>query len=769
MSERTPAEAKQELNDCIEMIRQHCENNISENVKRYIFGGTKVQRYVRRVTDYALYFNNVFSLAFIFAYGCLRCDNDGENPLNLRIEKQNSMRIVKSLKKAYVDYPVTSELIQFVLADVQFEVLNGGKLAPVFSRIFDFGKLKYSLSKYYSVISTWRAAPSRFSMDGSELAKMFLCLINGMKFLYEYDLVQNEDGSFTFVNKHPIIFDKTDKDYVCVPASNLIYYNSETYLEMYSLYAIEKAQKNGKNRLGLHYVAGDGFKSLFFTVGEDEAVEGETPEFVINESPEDYYYNITGTDWSFEGDELEVKKNDNFIDQVHAINYKYTKNLALAISDTMSLNSGSKRALYNAYHKRHKDIFKEVEEKLSAGEDIDSIKVDWDAIVVMLLIESSPTSVLETLFCAVDQTFIGITANLCRRIDNPDIPIYGKGEEELRALVDDIMKTKLILGEAGGFGKIPGNRSDVRLRARARALLVVSSLSAAHNEETTEKAICAGNIYDNIALLRRMRSEASLEQCCKYTCIILGETFRHLLCFYRGLIAYGEEKAKFDAESCNRCFTDSQLASYQKQMNGAFMEAAKVEAQEIAQSNSAEYSGMTAMLSRFIELCENCSSSSSSATTAGYNLYSALGKHEILNLSEFRDYTDSFVKDYTDISESNVDAWIEFALEILRYLRLGNFRGEKSSPFKAIYPFTATYNRGNENYDGYKTVTFALNINNDGDERTDVKEYINVLSEFSYNLTNVFYCLPNVLRSNTRWWIDPVLISFKDFNDIFVD
>jgi hypothetical protein len=90
------------------------------------------------------------------------------------------------------------------------------------------------------------------------------------------------------------------------------------------------------------------------------------------------------------------------------------------------------------------------------------------------------------------------------------------------------------------------------------------------------------------------------------------------------------------------------------------------------------------------------------------------------------------------------------------------------SPLQAIYPFTATYNRGNENYDGYKTVTFALNINFE-DEGEEVKEYINVLTEFTYNLSNVFYCLPNVLRSNRKWWIDPVLINFKKFNEIFVE
>ena len=123
---------------------------------------------------------------------------------------------------------------------------------------------------------------------------------------------------------------------------------------------------------------------------------------------------------------------------------------------------------------------------------------------------------------------------------------------------------------------------------------------------------------------------------------------------------------------------------------------------------------------------------------------------------------------FPDVTERNADNWISFALDVLRYLRTGRMKGTADSPTHAIYPFTATYNRGNVNYDGYKTVTFVLNINFDGDGE-EKKEYINVLTEFTYNLSNVFYCLPNVLRSNRRWWIDPVLIDFKDFNEIFDD
>lgn len=756
------AEEKQQLAARIDSIGKFFERNVCDTMKVYILGGTKTQRYVKRVSDYVVYINNILSLAFIFAHGCLRCDNDSEEPVNKKVSKQSSLRIINSLRKAYVQYPATSELIQFVLSDIQFEMLQGpdSELYELFENLCTFCSKDFSLTKYYNLISTWRAAPSRFTMNSNTLAAMFQKMLQNMTFLKDYELV-SEDGSFSFIKKDALEFGEYEK-YSIVPASHLIYYDPDIYLDIFSLYSIERMEEDGNKTLGLQYITGDGFKTLSFTVNEDEPEDEVQRENHIIADAEDYYYEIIGEEWNFDTEEQAVKKNSDFIDQVHAINYKYIKNLALSISDAISVNIGSKKALYKAYHLRHKDVF----DRISSSADIENLTLDWDGIIVMLLIESSPTSVLMTLFRAVPQTFITVAKNLCKRIDNPDMPIYGLTERELLEKVNEIIRTKLILGETGGFGKIPRISSDERLYARAASLLIVSSLTAVLEEGSVEKSICAGNIYDNITLLKKMKGNPDYGQRCKYVSIILGETFRHLLCFYRGILEYGEVKARFDAESCNCCFSEHKISSYQKRMQSAFMEAAKAEATSLKQLNSANHNDMLELLHKFIALCDLCSSSTKNSSIEGHKLYSAIGRHEILNINEFRGFAFGCINNLSEINEDNVDVWITFALDILKYLRTGRLKGNADSTIHAIYPFTATYNRGNENYDGYKTVTFTLNINHDGDTE-ETKEYINVLTEFTYNLSNVFYCLPNVLRSNRKWWIDPVLINFKEFNEIF--
>lgn len=754
------ADEKSQLISRVDSITKFFENNVSDFMKTFILGGTEAQRYTKRIADYVVYINNIFSLAFIFARGCLRCDNDSDDPVNKKASKQSSMRIINSLRKAYVQYPANSELIQFVLSDIQFEMLQGrdSELYDIFEKLCSFRK-DFSLTQYYKVIAEWKVAPSRFNMNLNVLAGMFLKLLQNMTFIKEYDLLE-EDGNFVFIEKEAREFDDYSK-YSVIPVNHLIYYNPNYGRDAYALYGVERIEEDGVKTLGVRYISASGYKTLAFTVNEKE-VENED-SLHVEADADDYFYEIIGEDWSFDTEEQATKKNDNFIDQVHAINYKYIKNLALAISDAISVNMGSKKALYKAFHLRHKDVF----DKISSSEDIENIPLDWDGIVVMLLIESSPTSVLEALFKAVPQTFITVAKNLCKRVDNPDMKIYGLTEKQLIEKVDEIIKSKIIVGETGGFGKVSRAASDERLRARASSLLIVSSLSSVSKEDAVEKTLCAGNIYDNIALLKKIKGDESAEQKCKYVSIILGETFRHLTCFYKGLIDYGEIKAIFDAASCNNCaFDQKTILDYQKKMQGAFMSAAKAQAEQLKQYSSDNYQGVLALMQSFIGLCEKCSSSSRSSSIEGHKLYSAIGKHDIINVNEFKSFVLGYTNNLVEINERNVDEWITFALEVLRYLRTGSAKSNTSSLINAVYPFTATYNRGNENYDGYKTVTFVLNINKEG-EAEDSKEYINVLSEFIYGLNNVFYCLPNILRSNKKWWIDPVLINFKSFNDIF--
>jgi hypothetical protein len=236
--------------------------------------------------------------------------------------------------------------------------------------------------------------------------------------------------------------------------------------------------------------------------------------------------------------------------------------------------------------------------------------------------------------------------------------------------------------------------------------------------------------------------------------------------------SYGAIKAIFDNESANCCLSRAKISSYQIQLKNAFMSAAKSEADRLRSLDSSLTENAFSLILEFIKLCKQYSSQGGSGEGYQRSLYVTLGKHEIMSISEFEGRTKAFFESFETLdpkSPKTIEYYIRFALDVLKFLIFGAFDCPitKGVPMNAIYPFAATYSRGNENYDGYKTATFSLNIDMEFDEISDNKEDVNVLTEFSYAPGDVFYCLPNVLRSNRKWWIDPMLVGFKEFNEIF--
>ncbi len=752
----------QQLKQRIKKIQKIFERDIDDPlIKEYIFNDKDFDRCAKKSSDYIVYIGNILSLAFVFAHGCYLCDQADLESVALEAKKNSSQRILNSLQRAYTQYPVTDELMQFVLTDIQLDMLQGdeSELSKIFYNLCSFRNPDFSFTTYYKLLAKYRLGPSRFNMSSAELATLFCDLLENLSFLSDYRLERDEDGQFCFLEKNFLDYGEESKNSV-IPVRHLLYQDESKYLGIFPLFSAEKSGKGKGKRLQLRYVSPNGYNTLLFTVSRDPALSGEG---VIVADPEEYYAELTGLDWS--DNEDAQKKNSNFIEQVHAINYKYIKNLALAISDAIGANLDAKEALYRAFHNRHRDIF----DKVHSVSEVADAALDWDGIVVMLLIESSPTSVLEVLFRASRQSFYSIAGNLCRRIDNPDMPIYRLTTTQLNALVSEIIRKKLIFGEAEGFGRVNRPGADHRMFPRAAASVIVSSLSAFLEDAAEEKPICAGNIYDNISILAKARTEATPEQQQSYVSIILSETLRHVLCFYQGILAYGEVKQRFDAESCNTYFSEVRIAQYQKKLQSVFMEAAQREAEALRELK-ADAAGIRALLERFLALCEACSGAQGTAAPLGHRLYSALGKHEILNVAELKGRVSSYLASLGEMTADNMEGWITLAQDVLNYFCFGSFEGEpeEKNYFHTVYPLVATYNRGNENYDGHKTVTFTLNLDMENGA-AEAKEYISVLTEFDYHLNDVFYCLPNVLRSNKKWWIDPLLISYKEFNDIFVE
>ena len=767
------------------------------NIRRYILGCSddedELRDAISDISQYVQYMKNVMSLSFYFAYACYRCDADSEESIAEQLSKHNAKRIINSLKYTFIKYPVTPDLIQFVLTDIQFELAqgSGSELKEMCRNLCSSEMSDFSFSPYLIIITEYDKNPSRFKYSQIELARLLKDLLEVMTFLTKYSLVCDGPGSFRFVSKskgeHHGRAGRESK-YDDMPVEHIFFMDNEKYIGgIYRLFSLERGEKiaAGKKQhtLCLKYLTPGEERSLSFLIPDDEE---ETPQHLCEREPAEVFAEITGQN-GYDGNGAALKKNSNKIDLVHTVNYKYTKNLALAISDTISSNAGSKKCIYNHFSQQYPYIFernpasKKYDQTYSDDEPApyEDESLDWDSIVIMLLIEASPSVVLECLIRNNRQTFYNIAKNLYARFFNSEIlEVLNQMEKPLRDEVYKIIDENLIVGEAEGFGKLPSKAKHEKLFSKAAAMLIISTLSKLQDTEQDENLIYTGNLHSNLDLLERISKESESEKKIRYSCIILGETLKHLICFYSGLFKYGIKKAEYDMLFYARASSKPEITKQQRELEGEFMSGAKAMLKDVdgyameSGKSTEELMNMSIeLMQKFITFCESCTLQNNSLSDRSKNLYYAVGKYEITNIRILKKQYNQMKGIVEKKPDQYDNLWIKTALDTLEFLKTGSFSDTAidSDLFNAVYPFTAVFNRGKENSDGYKTVNFALNIDIDDDNISDYHADVNVLSEFSYSRNEVYYCLPNVLRSNSKWWIDPVMINFREFNNIFIE
>ena len=749
-----------------------------QNIRKFIFGTNiddddELEDAIRNTKKYPLYFKNILYLAFYYVYACYRYDL--ENGANTISTAQNHVakRIKKYLDETLFINPITMDLMDFVLADIQNELSLGveSNLKPMLNKLgnFDSG---FSFRPMLKVIIEYENTHSRFEGGKLQMFSLFLDIINNLTFLKNYCLLKESAYQFRFITKLCKEYRDIDSNYEAEPyddlwLEHLLFFEGNHF---YRLYNIEKGERGSGKQLvvRLRYLAINDARPLLFTIPQEE---NEPPHHLSDYDPGELYEYIVSNELDPHQPMRAIDQNTVSIGQIHAINYKYLKHLALAISDTLSTFPNGKTALYKQFAKKYPYIFesRNPEENTSQSESYNYL--DWDSVIIMLLIEVSPTRVLETIIRTdtgdEKRLFCSLGRDLYKRVYEAEgLSLFKLPSKQITETVREIIRTKLTLGEAGGFGKLPIERVYVKLFPRAAAILILSLLNDCSENNKEDGLSYTGNLSHNISFLKKEKEEESdYEKVIRYACIILGETLKHIMCFYAGLMHYGKLKSEFDVENRYHSLSAAKIFNTQKKLNKLFLEAAKKQAEQLPCEPASTPADALDLLQQFISFCEQYSQTNNSSMSK--NLCVAVGRFEIVDTSRFNLLVQRLKGiDTKSITKTNANEWANGTLDILEFFKSGstqNMRME-NDVFNAVYPFTAVFNKGRENTDGYKTITFSLNIDLDEDDKADE---INVLSEFKYDHNEVFYCLPNVIRSNFKWWIDPVLISFRDFNRIF--
>ena len=124
---------------------------------------------------------------------------------------------------------------------------------------------------------------------------------------------------------------------------------------------------------------------------------------------------------------------------------------------------------------------------------------------------------------------------------------------------------------------------------------------------------------------------------------------------------------------------------------------------------------------------------------------------------------------FENLTEMEEKAQLKQIVDCLEFLNTGSLeKNESLGDFNSsIYPVIGKYRSSNESDDKCRVANFSIRIDVNNNGQHDFMKRINVLSEFNYQINAYYYCLPNITRCNSDWWIDPLIIKTGDFDAIF--
>lgn len=726
-----------------------------EGLRNYIVESTWGDDPFGDSKNYYTMMDAIVNLAFVYSFSCftdIRNRNvsfDGKDGILdkcIRNGNANSLRVFRTLDKIYSEYPVSNELIQFVLFDIQFDFLLGeeSKLARCFPGCVQANPFR--LSEFFTMINKARCTERYFEYDISSLEGKLVDLIN----------------FFPFLGKTALLYDEESGWYVFKTQNNAVFQNGVIYT-----YGIVNRLKVTRKKSRFFYLADvnkqllryenlRGSQKCFLT----NVIDQNAPEVV--EKPYELPWDVESVH-SYLAPRLLDPGDPKNIGNYHLynVNYKYIKHLALAISDALGRDD------YKESYRRLLNIFPDTARQLQDKNDI-------DLAVLMMLIENSPSIVLHAVIKTDPRIAYRIVHNLKNRLGAilEDKFEYVRSKNDFEEYIDNLIEFDQMRIGNRSIETDVGKKLKEELKVEAKANFILSVLSAIDGKYPFKSSNYLGQSLESLEKESTTKNVHG-EDLWQTITVTLGTVLKRLICFYSGIFAYGKNKIKYDAISEYRLPSKDMIRQYQSECRKEFEETARSKWEEIGGTTD-----LLDILRLFIGICEKCKDYDDSyqgRSDESRCLYAVLGKYHIIDMDVFGQEIprlDSLEPLTAGSSDNTVRWWLREAIRLIRFFATGTFEdlaeGEISKYFlHSINPMIATVYRSNSGRDGYDATTFFLTMDVKGNDIADYQYEINVLSEFSYDMNLKYYCLPNILRSNEKWWIDPFLIDCDAIDDIF--
>ncbi len=677
---------------------------------------------------------NMMTFAFLFAYAKYKYDH---NAKKLRADSPNARRVIDAFECIYNGEDIGLDLIVYVLTEMQLDVISLGEHS-YFSGVFE-NKNKLQMPVLRNVVGTWLQSIKRAEQREDVLLEYFIGLFENLKALQNVSLVEEENGYYSFR------FDGCEET---IPSYSLIKKGDDGSFFYLVSYCVAV---NHQCRLTYHIFAGT----------EISCIEVPIREFLTN---------------------AQIRNHNSapksiLAKSLSSLSFKYIKNLALAVSDTVTRET--RRKLYEHYSIRYSDIF-----ELGYKKKLEDI--NWDNVLTILMIEEGPSELLEFLLDSDGFYFDKILRNLEVRYNRVGFANKIKANYE-EAQDEELGIVKKYATDNMAFVK---NLDSINKTFMAKS--IIDGLAVLESNEKRNEAHFVESLPMRIKTLDKIiaASDSAMSKALKIN-KVLEKTFRYIIPFYEGVISYQlmkeELAAKAEMKGTGAEFLDKK--AQRTLCENAFFEAAAKSKEAIGRLP------LGRLVEAFRELTHSLTNTKNgrvSISERGNALKNAIGRNYICEYKTFEDIIRFTKEDVADIViehipeditnfinnekhdkpetlVANVVLFNKFLLktkELLYYFIYNEdyqremILGQQIS-YDPIYPYVVRYTVKSENRDGYNINNFSVFVADD-----NLTSEVKILSEWDYDINEKYYCIPNIETSNKRWWIEPFLISCKRYDEL---
>lgn len=689
-------------------------------------------------------------LMFTFIYANAKYRHDKENKRNLR-STPNARRALDTFDCLFNGEDVSLDLVIYILTEMQLDV-NSSEKRAYFDAIFSRSDEAIQIPVFRSVIKTWLSSADYAETNEKVLAGYLYGLYKSLSYLKNIELrVKSEE----MVGHQDIItydfYNKVTKELIsdCCMLKDIdgefYYLESHEFMQDHKKVKLSYTLLNGKRKY-ISLISKSDFFSKALMKGSNNI---SAPKSVFGKS-------------------------------LYALDFKYIKNLALAVSDVITLET--KRKINAHYSSKYTDVFELGYKGFN--------EINWDNVLTILMFEEGPSNLLEFVLDSDGFCYDKILRNLSIRYNDPEFQDRARAfytqeqSREMEALNNHIevntsfVKNIIEINKILMAKSIVNELSTMERRQKVSNACFVESLPM-RIKNMNDAINASDSVFDRVLAINR----------------VLEKTFRYVLPFYYGLIEYTKTKNKLASELNHQDMSPEEYEIVKKKVffecERSFKKAAADKATVLARKSLGE---LIQEFRRFAEMLYEKKGHLLDVTQEGKCLYDAIGRHYFCSMKTFKEILkidtsgmlEAYAKaDYSIVSYindvkhskkggavTNVILFNQFLLKIkeLFYFLIYNedyqsemMLGQQVS-YDPIYPYVVLYEEKSERRDRCNINSFSVYLTEESGKRE-----IKILSDREYVINEKYYCIPNVTTSNSRWWIEPFLISCREYDQIIID